>query len=121
MGKFEITIPRGSTYKLTVELYYTTGVRFADPLATVKAYAKQDLNQQQYDIELFGHYTNGSDGAVWVFTFTPNDTINLSTGYYFFEIRVDGTNDDESYSYVALSIKENDFYIDDSVINQTTP
>lgn len=118
IGKNRIVITQGSNYKITVELYYSTGVRFADPLATVKAYAKYTLSQQNYDIELTGHYTNSSEGPVWVFLFTPDMTKNLTPGWYYFEIRVDGTEDNENYSYVALDYYENDFVIEPTVFTE---
>lgn len=120
MAKTKIIVPRGASYKLTVALYYTTGVRFKEPTATVKAYAKRKLEQTYYDIELTGSYTNSSDGAVWVFTFDPEDTEHLTPGRYFFEIRVDGTDSGgTAYSYVAVSVSDVDFYIDYSVLKPT--
>lgn len=117
MAKTKIIVPRGASYKLTVALYYTTGVRFTEHTATVTAYAKRKLEQRHYDIELTGTYTNGSDGAVWVFTFDPETTEDLIPGRYFFEIRVDGTNaGGTDYSYVAVSVSDVDFYIDYSVL-----
>ena len=121
MAKTKIVVPRGASYKLTVALYYTTGERFTEPTATVKAYAKRKLEQSYYDIELTGNYTNSSDGAVWVFTFDPETTEGLIPGRYFFEIRVDGTNaGGTDYSYVAVSVSDVDFYIDYSVLTPTT-
>lgn len=120
MAKTKIVVPRGASYKLTVALYYTTGGRFIEPTATVKAYAKRKLEQSYYDIELAGSYTNGADGAVWVFTFLPDTTEDLTPGRYFFEIRVDGTNaGGTDYSYVAVSVSDVDFYIDYSVLTPT--
>ena len=121
MTKTKIAVPRGASYKLTVALYYSTGERFTEATATVKAYAKRKLEQSYYDIELGGNYTNSADGAVWVFTFHPETTEDLIPGRYFFEIRVDGTNaGGTDYSYVAVSVSDVDFYIDYSVLTPTT-
>lgn len=121
LAKTKIIVPRGASYKLTAAFYYSTGERFIEPTATVKAYAKRKLEQSYYDIELGGNYTNSADGAAWVFTFDPEDTEHLTPGRYFFEIRVDGTNaGGTDYSYVAVSVSDVDFYIDYSVLTPTT-
>lgn len=116
MTKTKILIPRGTTYKMIVALYYTSGIRFASATAAVTAYAKRQLEQPYYDIELHGSYTNGSDGAAWLFTFQPDTTDQLAPGQYFFEIRVDGTDSSGTdYSYVAVSVDDADLYIVPSV------
>ena len=120
MSKTKIIIPRGASYKLTVALNYTTGKRFTNPAAEVTVYVKRKLTQDYYDIELTGSYTNGADGSVWVFTFLPGTTDCLTPGRYFFEIRVDGISDGGgSYSYVAVSVDDIEFYIGRSVKSPT--
>lgn len=121
MSKTKIKIPRGATYKLTLFIYLATGERFTRATDTVKAYVKRRLEQDYYDIELVGSYTVSSEGAVWVFTFSPETTASLEFDRYFFEIRVDGTTSGgDAYSYVVVSVSDTEFFITPSVLTPAT-
>ena len=93
MGK--ISFDRGTTYSITFN-YLRNGVA----TTLVGAKVRFTIKSTQYDADtadstaiVTKNITNGSSGGVATITINPSDTATVTPGKYYYDIKVDVTND----------------------------